>query len=550
MEYRRFITILILLIPILFGCSKEQGGSDIGGKEPKEIAIISDPHIMDVIGHPELVKSMEEEVLSTRLFNENIFAFRAALDDAARRGIKIVVFPGDMTDDGQIINQESVTAILKDYERNYGILFFMTPGNHDPKVPFGQAISYNCFLKDDGSTCTIDSDTFPGLWSAGHEQQVECYADFGYYPRNEYLYWEMPFSSYDVDSYSYTKALEESASAKRYYSLSDSEHIFDTSYLVEPSEGIWLLSIDSGVYPSDGKGGYKNSGEGYNNTLTYKPYLIPWIKKVCREAEKRNKTLVAFSHFPLLDFNNGATEIIARLWGKDKFDISRIPSEAISDSLLLAGVKLHFGGHMHINNTSSKSIGGKTLTNIQVPSIAAAVPAYKVMTVKGKDDYFVEDVILDDVPGFDSLFGLYQKEWDHTISIGKQPIWNLGILKSRDYAEFCDRQLQDLTHQRFCIRDVPVILQEGFVSRSGAELLEHFGCENVPDGMEKWTGYNIILDIYRFHYSGPLAWKLVSKTQLQQYEQLFDAAENSTKDPEMAAQVCGLEEMLHCFIEQ
>lgn len=542
---------LIILVFILPCCSKEQGKNPINPHVQEKIAIISDPHIMDVTGHPELVKSMEEEVLSTRLFNENIFAFRAALDDVAGRGIKTVIFPGDMTDDGQIVNQEAVKAILQHYEQDYGILFFMTPGNHDPKVPFGRAVSYSCFLKEDGSTCTISSDSFPGLWSAGHEQQVECYADFGYFPRKEYLYWETPFSSYDVDSYSYTKALAESAPGMRHYTLTGSEEIFDTSYLVEPREGIWLLSIDSGVYPPDGKGGYNNSGEGYNNTLEYKTYLIPWIRKVCGEAEKRGKALVAFSHFPLLDFNNGATDVIASCWGKDKFDIGRIPSEDITDSLLFAGLKLHFGGHMHINNTTIKTIGDRTLTNIQVPSPAAGVPAYKVLTVKNKDDYSVEDVILENVPGFDSLFGLYRKEWEYSLSNGRQPIWNSGILESKDYPEFCDRQMQDLTRRRFCVKDVPVILQEKFIDYSGEELLKFFDNNaEALEGMKEWTGYDIILDIYRFHYSGPLAWKFVSRDRLQQYELLFDAAQQSSEDPELTAQVCGLKEMLHCFSKQ
>lgn len=515
------------------------------------IAVISDPHVMDVIGHPELVKSMEEEVQSTRLFNENIFAFRAALDDAAKRGIKAVVFPGDMTDDGQILNQEAVKSILNEYEQHHGMLFFMTPGNHDPKVPFGRGISYSSFLSSDGSTHTIDSDSLPELWSTGHEQQVDCYAGFGYMPREEYLYWETPFSGYSADDYSFAKALKESAASHRQYALSDSVNAFDTSYLVEPYEGIWLLSIDSGVYPPDGKGGYKNSGEGYNNTLGFKPYLVSWIRKINQEAEKRGKTLIAFSHFPLLDFNNGATEVIAKSWGKDKFDIARIPSQEVTDSLLLAGVSLHFGGHMHVNNTSSKTIGGKTLTNIQVPSTAAGVPAYKILTIKNNGHYSIKDIILEEVPGFDALFGLYQKEWDYDLAHGKHPVWSHDILKSSDYAEFCDRHMQDLTRLRFCTRDVPAILQQEFVSKTGAELLKRFdGSRKAPKGMEDWTGYNIILDIYRFHYSGPLAWKNVSKKQIKQYQLLFDTVNQSVENSELKSQILSLEQILSRFMNQ
>ena len=74
-------------------------------RDSLRIAFIADAHVQDVMGHPELVRSMEVQVQSTRLFNENYFALIAALDDVAKRGITLVVLPGDLTDDGQLINQ-------------------------------------------------------------------------------------------------------------------------------------------------------------------------------------------------------------------------------------------------------------------------------------------------------------------------------------------------------------------------------------------------------------------------------------------------------------
>ncbi len=47
------------------------------------------------------IRTMEAQLNSTRIFNENYFAFLAALDDVARRKIKYVVLPGDFSDDGQ-----------------------------------------------------------------------------------------------------------------------------------------------------------------------------------------------------------------------------------------------------------------------------------------------------------------------------------------------------------------------------------------------------------------------------------------------------------------
>ena len=121
MRIKFFIIWLCSLFPYL----------GISQQIPK-IAIISDAHIQDVMGHPETVRTMQVQVQSTRLFNENIFALKAALDDIARQHISLVIMTGDMTDDGQLLNQEAARRILDQYESQYGMQFFLTPGNHDP----------------------------------------------------------------------------------------------------------------------------------------------------------------------------------------------------------------------------------------------------------------------------------------------------------------------------------------------------------------------------------------------------------------------------------
>lgn len=532
----------------------------VSGLAHERIAIVPDPHIMDVEGHPELVKSLDEEVHSTRLFNENIFAFRAALDDVASRGIRTVVIPGDVTDDGQRLNQEAARRILEYYEQHYGMRFFLTPGNHDPKAPFGRHTGSASFLKPDGSVHPISSDpdmmlygsdVNPDLWSAGLEEQVSCYSDYGYFPREDYLYWETPFSTYTPDDYSFGEALAQSAPEKRLFCYCDSIRVMDTSYLVEPVDGLWLLSIDSGVFLPDGKGSFKGSNPGYNYTLGHKPHLLTWVRRVCREAEERGKTLIAFSHYPLTDFNNGASEYLIRSWGRDKFDIERIPCAAVSDSMALSGLKLHFGGHMHINNTAVWKVGDAVLTNVQVPSVSAAIPAYKILTLKKSGKYRLEDVIVEDVEGFDSLFLLYRKEMEHAGSRGSQVSWSPAILDSRNYAEFCDLYFRDLVRLRFCRNDVPEILQEQMLPYTGAELLARIDADaRISRGMSSWTGYDLILDLYRFHYSADLAWRLVSRRRVRQYEKLFDAAQRSTEESEFISQMRDLGMIMNLFIDQ
>ena len=56
-------------------------------KKTHRIAFIADAHVQNVAEHPELVRSMESQVQSTRLFNENYFALVAALEDVVKRGI-------------------------------------------------------------------------------------------------------------------------------------------------------------------------------------------------------------------------------------------------------------------------------------------------------------------------------------------------------------------------------------------------------------------------------------------------------------------------------
>lgn len=150
------------------------GGIMVLGNAQTQIAFISDAHIQNVDGHPERVRSMEVQVQSTRLFNENYYAFLAALDDVARRNIRWVVLPGDLTDDGQFFNQQKIKELLNSYAAAKGMRFFVTTGNHDPALPLGMRQKNVHFLSADGSRVTREDSC------AGYVSQMECYADFGF----------------------------------------------------------------------------------------------------------------------------------------------------------------------------------------------------------------------------------------------------------------------------------------------------------------------------------------------------------------------------------
>src|SRR5690606_38976085 len=149
------------------------------------------------------------------------------------------------------------------------------------------------------------------------------------------------------------------------------------------------------------------NGTGYNNIIEYRHYLIDWVAKVTKEAEKRGKKLIAFSHYPLVDFNDGATEPINKLTIGEKLQVQRVPGEEVAQLFADTGLKIHFGGHMHINDTGIRTTEkGNMLVNIQVPSLAAYLPAYKILTFVKHNRMEVEIIVMYSVPGFDKFFEL------------------------------------------------------------------------------------------------------------------------------------------------
>ncbi|WP_417129143.1 metallophosphoesterase family protein [Phocaeicola sp.] len=518
------------------------------GNAQTQIAFISDAHIQDVDGHAERVRSMEVQVQSTRLFNENYYALLAALDDVARRNIRWVVLPGDLTDNGQFFNQQKIKNILHSYTQRKGMRFFVTTGNHDPALPLGLMQKNAHFLAADGSRVTREDSC------AGYVSLMECYADFGFFPRKDDCYWESPFTSYTYDKYSYEDACRESVLGKRTYTLCDSLTATDASYLVEPVDGLWLLAIDGGVYlpkeMKDGKWSYQGSSAGYNLVLKHKPFLLPWVRKVVEEAQKRHKTLVAFSHYPLVDFNDGVSEHVRRIWGDRRFDLHRVPEAEVSEAFLQAGLRLHFAGHMHVNDTGIwEGKDGKHLYNIQIPSIATYVPAYKILTIESDEVFRVETVALDTVPGFDSLFPLYQAEYQSDSLKGHSPVWNKEILSARTYGEFCDYQFRDLVRLRFIPRDLPESWRS-CLDFTGARMLEIVSGEDKSDDAG-WTGWcmnDLVLDLYRLRYAERLALEDIPRTRLAVYRYLFDRARISTFRSAEVEMVKGLGTLFLAFL--
>lgn len=517
------------------------------------VAFIADAHIQDLITHPQLMRTMESEVHSTRLFNENIFAFKAALNDVARRGIRLVVLPGDITDNGQKANICAVRDILDKFAHDYGMRFFVTTGNHDPSRPFGEDAVSDDYLDRDGSRLFIASrkELLPagckGLTDSlthccGYREIMNEYKNFGFSPQSSYLYWATPFSTYNYEEYTEAKARKAALPENRLYNICDSLKAQDASYVVEPERGLWLLSVDGSVYMpkniKNGKYEYAGSQLGYNNVEKNKPFLLSWIAKVASDARRLGKTLVTFCHYPAADFSSGAAPMLAEWWGRDRFNIPRAPSETFSKELARAGVTLHFAGHIHVNNTAVVTDGesGNKMYNIQIPSTALCVPAYKILTVRGNGVLQINTVVLDSVPGFDQLYGRYRQEWNYETTNKGRPCWNPELMKARSYPEFCDLHFRNLLKVRLIPAEMPAVVRDSLMKMSGSELMSLSGCslhcETAVKDTTGWTGDDFVTDLYRFMYAGSLARRNVPESRLSCYVKMILAAGKMPEQPE------------------
>ncbi|UBM57407.1 metallophosphoesterase [Marinilongibacter aquaticus] len=511
-----------------------------------EIAFVSDVHLQNLdpkdlhstfkgLRNPEtgkytLLRTMDAQLHSTRLFNENYFAFEQSLKNIVEQGIKIVVMPGDFSDDGQPLNVRKLREILEKYEREFGLKFFITTGNHDPATPFGSPAGKADFLGEGGQEQSLfsDPDLFPKNTTVppqlskevrkwGYAEITEELKDYGFFPRKEYLFWSTPFAPYSSADYTYAKAQKGAALSQRMYNVAGDTKLPDVSYVVEPYEGLWLLSLDGNVYLPKGEK-FSGSGEGYKNVFQYKKYLIDWVKKIADEAERQNKVLVAFSHFPLLDFYDGAEPEMRALFGDHALQMERLPQEAVGRAFAEAGLKVHFAGHMHINDTGLLQSGKNMLVNVQVPSLAAYMPAYKTLKIHSPSKMEVKTHVLQDVEHFNTLFPLYEMEYQY-LKNQKADLWDKSILDSPDYKTFCEVHLRELVKKRFLHGDWPQDLQESFIEKSAQKLYEeNAGNENLLKTKElaHLSGYDMALAYYFLRSGGELAENDIGKTKLEQ----------------------------------
>jgi 3',5'-cyclic AMP phosphodiesterase CpdA len=433
------------------------------------VAVIADAHYHDlegdygfegveISGKRLTARSWADTRASTRVFNESYRALPAALDEIAARGIRHVVLLGDYTDDGQRQTTEAVRDLLKTYEQELGLSFYAIPGNHDVFGPNGRHQSKD-FLTGTGSSVILTSDPAVAaanptrsrlsdrMYCDGYPAGLMPMAAFGLFARPEYLYWESPFGgSDDILARQYTVSSADGRSTFR---------LMDASYLVEPEDGLWLLMIDANVFePRNGQYDpfseqtfIDSTGAGWNAVLRLKPFLIDWIADVHARAKMLGKTVMCFSHYPVIDPFDDVAGSEAMLFGNTNV-VKRTPLPAVAQALTSAGMTSHFSGHLHVDGITKREVAGRSLTNIAVPSLVAFPPAFKIVyPLKAIPE--METVMLHSMALDRRLCQLYRQE---AVLLDENPD---QAFDAADYGTFLYQHMRSLVTSRYLPQEWP-----------------------------------------------------------------------------------------------
>lgn len=509
------------------------------------VAVIADAHFHDtgadfgfpgivIDGRPITMRSWSDTRQSTRVFNESADAFHAALDEVRRRNIRHVVLLGDYTDDGQRTTTETLRGILQRHSATHGTAFYALPGNHDIFGPRGRHHTKE-FLTENGKGLSVSSDALlasehvvfnDGMYCEGYPAGLDPMAAFGYFRQPNYLHWETPFGGSDAPEDRFYEV--RSPGGNNVYQL------MDASYLVEPEPGLWLLMIDANIFePLDGlfetgeEAAFTDSTSGgWNALMRAKPFIIDWIASVSRRAQALGKTLLAFSHYPVLDPFDGATGAESTLFGETNV-VRRTPRKAVEDALLQAGLSVHFSGHLHVEGVTRRGGGDRSLTNIAVPSLVAFPPAFKVVHPSHKA-IAIETVEMSALPVNTRISKGYAQE---ATFVGERQD---TAFTAENYGTFLRGHKRALVRSRYFAKEWPAGIVNAIQDQRVATVLASFGGEaGKPSGGSLSAALpmlDLIADWYCLRQGAALALPHIEPERLVLYRGLAQRFGREPKD--------------------
>lgn len=467
-----------------------------------------------------------------RIYNEAGAILSATLALLATRGIRDVVLLGDYSDDGQAITLAALSRLLDRFRRSHGMRFFALPGNHDLHGETGRHRRKR-YADASGASVLLTSDpgysdprggprvVVDGMHCGGYPDNLP--AECGFFGDPGGLHFETPFGvEPDPD--------------KRRYPVYDAagkmqRRLMDASYLVEPVDGLWFVMIDANVFAfdPDGDDGLADStAAGWTALLREKPFLLDWLADIHRRAATLGKRVIHFSHYPVLETLNGTLADEVAMMGAHAFQ-RRMPSPAVGQAVLDAGMRLHFSGHVHVNDVALLAgAGGEGLVNVAVPALVAFPAAARIVTVT-ENRAEIETLPLDSI-SLDPLVMAASRRLGaiNGVDTGR-------MLEADSLGPFLDAHLQHVTARRFLKREWPEDLAAFLRRATFLDLLGEAGVSGpVPGALAGLSAVDFLADWYRLRAGGDLAGRWIGSERLTAYRQIA-ARSPSTKpaDPRL-----------------
>lgn len=285
-------------------------------RNPKSIIVMSDIHVMA----PELLESKGEAYDAyladdAKLLEYSDEVLDVIIGEALQRSPDLVIIPGDLTKDGELVSHQLVVTMLGRL-RAAGIQVVVVPGNHDIDNPNGKYFN--------GSETRAAERTSP-------QQFVNMYADFG-------------------------------------YGIAFARDAASLSYACEPLEGLVLLCIDSNRYEENlyiEKGDERN----YNQTAgRIRKATLKWMMDVADEARKAGKQVAVVQHHNALQHHDAQASILGEYVIDDY--------EEVGHMMMNHGIHLVFTGHQHVQDIAQYRVGENAVRDSLVDVASGSTITY------------------------------------------------------------------------------------------------------------------------------------------------------------------------------
>ncbi|MEA1884633.1 MAG: metallophosphoesterase [Thermotogota bacterium] len=235
--------IMIIVISLLFVCVAFS--QDILKSDMLKFAVFADPHLMAFSLNPFGEAFDAYMGADRKLLDVSSALLEKVVDELLESDVELVLVPGDLTKDGELVSHVEVAAQLKrltDDER----LCYVIPGNHDINNP--HAVRFEDF--DVSSVDTVSPEAFK-----------EIYNHCG-------------------------------------YNSAISQDEFSLSYMVEPAAWLRIIAMDSCVYADNMITGYPyTDGEFSEETLA-------WILKNIQEGREKGQIVIGMMHHSIIPHFN------------------------------------------------------------------------------------------------------------------------------------------------------------------------------------------------------------------------------------------------------